>query len=434
MRLRDLFKINFSSFMILVMGFCTSLLIPKIVISSVGINHYGSFAVILGICLIPSFFEFGLTPALTREAGTLYANKNYNKLYVLISKFQQCLGLISFTAVFAAAFITAEKRLITDMDWVNSFCVVMCGGGANAIVLMTEIGAIRIRIAGQIIPANIARMTYYFVYIFTVVGLAFLKSILVNDVFLAQLLSACIYYLTVSYITERHYKKIKNTGSDETFVISWRMLALMSLPDQINRAQSSLIPSMERQFIFQTGGAQAISAYDIALRLSALVTSFPAELASPLVALLSPNKEKGNHSENRFILRYTNFFTWGIVTLNCIIVFFIIKYFAIKFYHLENTPFIFFAGFILIGSTVNVLTASSNAFLYAHNTPVPIIIKSLSDFVLAIVAISAMVYYRSPFWFIVIRYMGYCLTASMFLLYCNFNFEKYQNEKNKQRR
>ena len=36
------------------------------------ITGYGDFAVVLGFCLIPLFFELGLTPGLTREIGSLY--------------------------------------------------------------------------------------------------------------------------------------------------------------------------------------------------------------------------------------------------------------------------------------------------------------------------------------------------------------------------
>jgi hypothetical protein len=96
--------------------------------------------------------------------------------------------------------------------------------------------------------------------------------------------------------------------------LPWRRLSWSIAAEQVGRVQSSLLPGIERHYLLSLGGATAVSAYDVALRLSALVTAVPGAIAGPLVALFSPNIANAAHDTNRRVLRYMDLLT-GIVVV-----------------------------------------------------------------------------------------------------------------------
>lgn len=398
-------------------GFATSLIIPKIVISEIGVDQYGNFAILLGVCLIPSFLELGLTPGLTREMGSLWARGDSTLTRFLARRFQLGLGLLGLLLSFIIATVTSHSNLLGNQLGTIFFAII-AGCGANVLTLVTEIGLIPVRVSGNIIAANLAKVLYFVVYLLTVIAFAKVDVLSIENLLFSQFLGAIAYFSLGEVILRRAVPAgtFKKLGEIQ---IPWRRVALSAAPEQVNRLQSSILPGFERPLIGGFGGSSAVGAYDIAIRLSALVTAAPAAIAAPLIALLAPNAARGAHRENHHILKHIDLLTYCLVAVSLVGCLVLAWFFAVRFYNLENTEFIKFSTLIILGSGVNVLTASKGAFLYAYDRPKALLLKSIVDLLFAVVGLLAMVISHAPLTYIAIRYLGYFVTATSLLYYCH---------------
>lgn len=428
MRRADLLRINLVDVACLGMGFVTSLVVPKLAIGALGIDGYGVVAVLLGVSLIPSFLELGLTPGLTREIGKLHARGQLGSIKRIVLRFQSRLGAAGVVIAIAAAFISAERN-VAGAGWQQTFIAVMAGGCANVLTLVAELSLIRVRVAGGFIKASVSRAIYSVIYLSGVILFAIFSSINIESVFIAQLCGACVFLAVAQLLANRLGSA--DIAAQVSAVLPWRRLSWSVAAEQTGRVQSSLLPGLERHYLLTFGGPTAVSAYDVALRLSALVTAVPGAIAVPLVALFSPNVANAAHDTNRRVLRHMDMLTGIVVVVSGAAVLLLAHNFAITFYGLEGSPLIAFSTLIIVGSAINALTASRVALLYAHDKPIPILIKSVCDLSFTCVAIIAMVVYRDPILFVAAKYLGFIVSTVGLFAFCAVqlpNLERYSEK------
>jgi len=415
MRRADLLRINLVDIACLGMGFMTSLVVPKLAIGALGVAGYGVVAVLLGVSLIPSFLELGLTPGLTREIGKLHARGKSGSIKRITFQFQSRLGGAGIIVAIAVASIAAQRN-VAGAAWQPTFLAIVAGGCANVLVLVAELSLIRVRVAGGFVSASLSRAFYSIVYMGGVILFSVFGGFRIESVFLAQLGGACAFLTAAQFLASR--LGVAGTGAEGETALPWRRLSWSIAPQQVGRVQSSLLPGIERHYLLSFGGATAVSAYDVALRLSALVTSVPGAIATPLVALFSPNVANAAHNANRRVLRHMDLLTGIVVAVSGAAVLLVARKFAVTFYGLEGSPLIAFSTFIIVGSAINALTASRVALLYAHDKPVPILFKSICDLCFAGVGIIVMVVYRDPILFVAFKYLGFVVTTVGLLGFC----------------
>lgn len=414
MRRAELLRVNLVDLLCLGLAFITSLVVPKLAIDALGADGYGVVAVLLGVSLIPSFLEFGLTPGLTREIGRLQAAGSGGSIRRVILQFQARMGAAGLVVTVLVA-VLAVQMGVAGATGQSIFIATAAGGLANVLVLVSDIGLIRVRVAGEFVRASVVRALYSVVYLSGVILFSTSGGLAIESIFVAQL-GGALGFLVMAQWLQRRLEVVGNMAGEADFHLSklgWSVAA-----EQAGRVQSSLLPSLERHYMHSSGGATAVAAYDVALRLAALVTAAPAAIASPLVALFSPNVAKHAHEKNRHVLRYVDLVTGSLVIAVGAAVYIGTQMFAIGFYGLEGSPLIAFSGLILVGSGINALTASRVALLYAHDKPGAILVKSLADLGFAAVGITMMVMNGDPMLFAASKYLGFAVTAVGLLIFC----------------
>jgi O-antigen/teichoic acid export membrane protein len=411
LRRRDLVVINGSSIGLLTIGLLNTLFIPKMAISAMGIERYGHFAYLLGFCLLPTFLDFGLMPGLTREVGRLYAEDNQEEGRALIRRFQALVagvGFVVVTGVACAVTFWSRGGMATLLS-------VQAGAGANILMMVTDLGMITRRVQGRIVMANVSRGLYYLSYLCLITALYFLKRLSVPALFYGQAVGAVAYALA-GWLQYGGSRSLADRPSAKVR-IPWKRLWGTALPEQANRVQGAFLPSAERTLLLAAGGPAQLGAYDVALRLSAMVTTLPAAIAEPMLALLASRMHTTKERERRLIMDYASFATYAVTGLTLTGGLLVSLYWAVPYYHLENTSFKAFVCFVMIGSGFNVLTATRVAALYAAGKPRPVLLKSLGDLAIAGLALGLLLFTTRPTVYVVCRYFGYFVTAGGLLWY-----------------
>jgi len=427
MKKQRLFKIYISSIVLLASGFLSALIVPKLAITNMGIEAYGLFAALLGLTVIPTFFEFGITPGLTRELSRLYVNKDMIGFKKLARRIRLLTSSLSILGVLAAVGIAVS--IFSDRLNIYYLTIaVFLGGFANAIMLFSNLQLIEIRVAGRIVLANLLRALYYWLYILFVIFFFALNVFDVRALFAAQFTSATVLCIIIFFFLTSK-KAITNNASN--IEVHWKTLVGLALPEQLNRLQSSILPAFERPMMLLVGGSNFIAAYDIAIRLSALVTALPGALAQPLVALFAPNIFKGKLDQNRYILKTTRnislLFVLGSIALGIILVY----KFAAVYYGVDRKILTNIALFIFVGSGINVLTAPFGAWLYADGDIRPLVTKSVLDIIFAFSGILMAYILYGPWFYILIRYLGFIISSAFLLwiarVYINKDHEEVES-------
>jgi O-antigen/teichoic acid export membrane protein len=408
---QDLLTVNASSFGVLVAGLLNTLLLPKMALHSIGVENYGLYALLLGACLIPTVFDFGLMPGLTREIGSLYAQGRVWAARGVTRRVQTVVGGLGAVAVLCTAVLVAVPSVPRSSVALS----VVMGGGANVIVMITEIGLLRVRVMGKIATANLYRGLYLATYL-ACTGLFFASDRLTMvTLFLAQFMGSVV-YLWLGISSERYVQAERESG-ERARATEWRRLFRSAFPEQIGRAQSALLPGVERAMMLGAAGTASVASYDIAVRLSAIVTALPAALSEPMVALLSPRMGGKSAAERLLILRHGSqanhllaFVTLGVGLMAACI-------WAIPYYGIAEMPFLVFVFTIMVGSACNVLTAPYVGALYAIGRSDVLIAKSLGDLFVAVGGLCVLAVSSSVTAYVLVRYMGYVPTAGGLLLY-----------------
>ena len=379
MERKKLYLINLSSIFMLGCGFTIALVFPKIVIDSLGINNYGYYSVIFGLCLISSLSDFGLIAGLTREIGVLYSKNDFYSINSISKKIIKYISLIGIFLIPIIYFFT--QKVNSGLSNIVLFECVLTSCIALLLISITEIKLISVKVASGIVTCNILKSFYYIFYLTVLFIFYYFGILTIITIFISQLISASM-YLFLSFFISKKYYYFKTTDKSKNVIIPWKRLFLISTPEQLNRLQSSLSPGIERGVMVGVSGASVVSSYEISQRLSSLASALPSALASPLIALLSGNVAAGKHEVNSLIMKHTDLLIFPIVLLSLSAGLVFINFFAESFYHIDNSSFIYFANIILISTSFNVITASPVAFLQSHNITFPILLKSSFDFII----------------------------------------------------
>jgi O-antigen/teichoic acid export membrane protein len=403
--------INGSSVAVLCIGLLNTLLIPKMAIAAMGIEHYGQFAYLLGFCLLPTFLDFGLMPGLTREVGRLCAENRVDEGRAIIRRFQ---GLVAGLALIVVALVAGVVTFGTG-GGVATLLAILAGAGSNILTMVTDLGMIMRRVQGRIVMANLSKAVYYICYLCFIAVLYFLNYLNVQGLFYGQALGALAYAM-MGWI--QYSKGKRSAGVPLRRVrIPWKRLWGTALPEQVNRVQGAFLPSAERTLLLAAGGPAQVGAYDVALRLSAMVTTLPGVIAEPVLALLASRMHTSKVHERRLILDYASWATYAVTGLTLTGGLLVSLYWAVPYYHLENTSFKAFVCFVMIGSGFNVLTATRVSAFYAAGTPRPVLAKSLGDLCIAGLALALLLFTSKATVYVACRYLGYFITAGGLLLY-----------------
>jgi O-antigen/teichoic acid export membrane protein len=402
---------NASSMAVLGLGLLNSLVIPKLTIEAIGITEYGRYALLVGFALLPNMVDLGLLPGLTREIGRLHGEGNEEISRGLARYFQRLFGVLGASVVCAAAAAVGASGMASA----STVGCVIAGGAANLLVMLTDVGLIRTRVAGAVAAANGLRAAYYITFLCLVVVSYLTWHLSAEVLFIAQAASATAYAI-VGQVYGRLARPTSYAGFRAS-EIAWRRLGKAALPEQLSRAQSSLLPSAERSLLLSTGGPSELSAYDIALRLSTAVTALPGIVAEPVLALLSSRMGGQSVLQRRLILRHARIATYIAVAVSGTCVLLFGPSWAEAYFHLDATSFRTFVWFVVGGSSVNVLTAAPVGALYAAGKVRAIVAKGLGDVLLALIAIGVAATLKNPLVYVAIRYMGFLLTAGGLLFY-----------------
>jgi O-antigen/teichoic acid export membrane protein len=411
MRRQELLAINASSITVLGAGFVSSLLIPRLAITSFGLQEYGTYALYLGYSLIPTAVEFGLTPGMTREIGVLYAKGDVAGCNVIASALRRIVAVGGLATVLAVAWLGMRAVKGRGMAAVG-FWAVLFGGLAAVIFLVADVGLVRVRVAGSIVSANLARIGYLLSNLSAVTVFFVAHRLTIVNLFVAQLCGSLVYFAVCGRLVRRAWPRVESDPRTGRKGIPWRRILLTAAPEELNRVQGSILPSIERQLMFTYGGGAFLSAYDVALRVSAMVTSAPAALADPLVALLSPRLGPGRHAERRQILHHSDQAMYITVVLAAVGAVIFVMFLAPRFYRLAGTSFRQIAALVVIGSGFNVLTVTAKGMLYAYGRPKAIIAKSLGDIGFAVAGLLVLVTLHNSMDYVGIRYLGFLVTAA----------------------
>jgi hypothetical protein len=408
---RDLLAVNGSGIALLLAGLLNTLLIPKMAIAALGTEEYGRFAFLLGFCFLPTIVDFGLMPGLTREIGRLCASNDTTNAMGLARRIQLLVAVVgALVTGVVGIFVTA----ITGAE-AGTFAVILAGGGANILVMITDIGMLVRRVQGRIVQANAARGVYYLVYLVCVWTTFSVGRISVAWMFYGQAAGALAY--AVAGWWQYHEGRAVQPEQQQRLSVPWRRLWKAAAPEQLARAQSAVLPGAERTLLLMTGGARELSAYDVAIRISAIVTALPAIVAEPVLALLSSRAKPEHSTERALILRHATQVTRALTLGGVAFASLLAVYWAEPYYHLDGTTFRTVALLVMFGSAVNVLTATPVAAMYSVGKVTPVLGKGFADLAMAAIALGVGSSSGKPLSYVAIRYLGYLLTAGSLLLY-----------------
>lgn len=411
LRRRDLILINGSSVALLALGLLNTLLIPKMAIGSMGIERYGQFAYLLGFCLLPTFLDLGFMPGLTREVGRLFLDNKGDEGRAIIRRFQ---GLVAGLGLVVVAVVAGAVAFRTS-GGVATLLAILTGAGSNILTMVTDLGMITRRVQGHIVLANLSRGVYYLFYLCWITALYFLHCLSVPALFYGQAIGSLAYAMTgwIQYSRGEMSVDVR----PRKVRIPWKRLLGTAFPEQANRIQGAFLPSVERTMLLATGGPAQLGAYDVALRLSAMVTTLPGVIAEPVLALLASRMHTSKAHERRLILEYASWATYAVTGLTLTGGLIVSLYWAVPYYHLQGTSFQPFVVMVMIGSGFNVLSSSRVSALYAAGTPRPVLGKSLGDMCIAGLALALLLFTRKPTVYVACRYLGYFITAGGLILY-----------------
>jgi O-antigen/teichoic acid export membrane protein len=415
---RDLFAINLSNIALLVTGFASTLLVPRLAIRAMGVEEYGLFALLLGYCLIPTIMDLGIMPGLTRELGALLSEGKLGQANRLLSRIRGWLGAGAFVVAGGVAFVAG----LSSKSGMGILWPVFLGASANAAMLTADMTILKLRVSSRIVQANLMKCLYYCTYIGSVAAFALTHRLGLTALLGSQFIGAVAYSIVVVLSTRAVW--IGHKGDPVPVAIPWKRLMRAALPDQMNRAQNALLPGAERSLMFSLAGGTFVGAYDVALRMSALVTSAPAALSDPLIALLSSRQHEERRAERAMIMKHS--VQLSLATLLCALAatFLFVKYFAFSYYHMAGTAFLPITGFVVLGSAVNVLTAPAVAHFYSIGRPGPVIAKTAGDISFALVALGLGSWSRNPLIYVAVRYCGYLFTATGLLAFSLWAFRR----------
>jgi hypothetical protein len=403
---RDLLTINASNLVLLGTGFISTLLVPRLAIKAMGVDRYGVYALLLGYCLIPTIMDLGLMPGLTRELGLLAEAGNFVEASLQLSKIRRWLAL---GAVAVALSVAVAASMLSRLGK-EAFWPVLFGATANATVLFGDVTLLKLRVSTKIVAANLVKCLYYGAYLACVCVFAIAGKLGLEGLMASQLIGATV-YAGSSLLTGRRVWNFERCHSGASTHIRWRKLFHTAAPEQMNRLQNAALPGIERSVMFEIGGGAVVGAYDVALRMAALVIAAPAALSDPLIALLSSRQQADRREERAMIIRHS---VWlGLATLACslIVTGLFVKLFAVNYYHMQGTRFLQITAFVVFGSAINVLTAPAVAHFYAISRPGPVIAKIGGEIVFVIFGLVAACYFGDPLIYIAVRYCSHIVTA-----------------------
>lgn len=409
LRKADMIRINASSLVVLGVGLISLLVVPKLALSAMGVAAYGHFAHLLGFALLPVLLDFGFTPGLTREVGRLHSLGLSRRGAALVHRFQVIvaglgcclLGLGLGIGVLVGHF---ESRALA---------AVLIGAAANVLVLLTDLGLICRRVGGHIIASNMTRGAYYAAYLIFI-AVAYSQGKLSVLVLFAGQGAGALVYATLGWL---QYRMRDVRCSSDAAPIPWKRLWASALPEQVNRLQGAFLPATERSLLLAAGGSVQLGAYDVAVRLSSIVTTLPAVVAEPVIALMSSRSHAEMAEERRGIWAYTSRLTVILTAAGLLSGLYVALKWAIPYYGLQETLCSTFVVLVMIGSGVNVLTASRVATFYAAGRPRPVLAKTLGDLLVAGISLFVIAITSSPTAYVACRYLGYIITAGVFMGY-----------------
>lgn len=419
---RDLFAINLSNIVLLGTGFVSTLLVPRLAIRAMGVEHYGLYALFLGYCLIPTMMDLGVMPGLTRELGALVAVSKQGEASRLLTRIRRWLVAGAFVAAGAVAGVAVlSSKTGTAVLW-----PVLFGASANAVMLAGDMTLLKLRVSSHIITANLAKCLYYGTYIGGVAAFSLVHRLGLTELLGSQLIGACTYLAAALVLTKGVWERRENNSAPAA--IPWRRLLRAALPEQMSRAQNALLPGIERSLMFALAGGTFVGAYDIALRMSALVTAAPAALSDPLVALLSSRQHEERRAERIMILKHSVQLSLATLVCALVVTVLFVKYFAFSYYHMAGTAFLPITGFVVLGSAVNVLTAPAVAHFYAIGRPGPVIAKTAGELFFDLLGLALGAWSRNPLLYVAVRYCGHIFTAGGLVAFSLWAFRKAVNE------
>jgi hypothetical protein len=411
MRRAELLRINALGVLSLAVGFFVTFLVPKLLLLSGGTKEYGLYSVILAVALVPTFFDLGVTPGLTRELSSLHVRGAHGEARLLLRRLRTLLGGLALAAS-AAVVLYHSVRGVSAAAGGALVLPLLLGCLTNATTLYADLGFVAVRVGGEIPRALKARIAYLLVYLAGIVAFHLARGLDMGSVFAAQFLASLAYAALGARALADHFRRNPPVEAPVAgYAVPWKRMILLAVPEQVVRAQSSLFPGVERHLVLVHGGSPTVSAYDLAIRLSTLVTALPATLSAPLVALCAPNAAKGDHAGNRRILRHTWYLQLPVVALSLAAAWLLARFVVEGYYGMEGTPFLYAAAMVLLGSAVNVLSTTPAAWFYSHGRPLPVLFKASADLVVAVSALALLAATGSFRLYVTIRYASYFVTS-----------------------
>ncbi|KAF0245198.1 MAG: hypothetical protein FD180_1851 [Planctomycetota bacterium] len=393
---RTLFGYNAASALVLMTGFINTLLVPRLAIQSMGIEAYGHYVLLAGFAIIPTIADLGLMPSFTAAVGRLVAGGGGPAVARLrIKVLGVCISL---------AIVLALAVPLIGQSWGGFFqpieaTGVLLGGLANVSTLAAEILLVSTRVAGRIVPAALSKSAYFAANVASVSILASSQRLTAPALFACQLGSSIAYAALALLLLRGN----SDRGGEAADVPTFRSLFPLALPEQIGRVQAALLPSIERSILNRFGGASFLASYDVALRLTLVVTALPGALSEPLLTLLAPRRGEENRAERKAIMSHAFQLSVVLTILMLTIVLWPGISLAGRYYGLARDPLFLLCVVMTSASAVNILTAPVSASLYAAGRRGAMLAKSCADGASALAGIAAGVCFGSARLAVVVR-------------------------------
>lgn len=407
----------------LAIGFLGSVLIARWSIARLGLDGFGSFALLLGYAAVFALCDLGILPGLTATVGArLSAGREATALALVRAASVMTAATWVLLAIVSLAYLHVALPGLADPLTLPLLIFAL----GSALVSIGDVSATLLRVGGHLEYAYASRLLYQIVWVGGV-GLAFWQIQTwrgITILTLVQLFASIVYIIAVG-------ARLRSRAKDDRWTVvrlrrafrsrSWNSAWTLSGPERGIRLMGALVSLGERSFLMVLGAAPILASYDLLLRISTVVSAVPATLAQPLLAMLASGvageSSRGGYGDAaRHTRRLTGSLVW--VGLGGAVVIWV--WGAERLFGVRPELPLALALSVFLATAINVQTAPGVAIATVHHA-VEIVRRKVIVEAIG-VAVAAVLGYAlgSALWFIVVRYAALILAAGLF----QFQFRK----------